>query len=389
MGLFDRKPRVNKAAEAAAAAAARSAAAAARPPPPFDTFRFNIACKCAKDRMELQKNKALNAIRKSERGVAELLRSDQNALARLQMQSIIREQLGVEALQLAAVYVELLRTRSRVVAITPMLDAAPPDVREAVINAAFADAHMDVKELREAVLALRAHFGPTLDTVLAGPDAPTDSLSRGVDNQLVLKLRAPVADSVLVTGRLVEVAAQYGVEWVPPVDGLHNASVADGGGRLPPPDYGSAPPGAPYGGGAGEGDPYGGGGGGGGGYAPPPPAPGGYGAPPAPGGYGVPPASGGYGAPPGPGGGYGAPPGPGGGYGAPPPPAPYGGDGGYGGGPPAPAGAPVAGPHTLYPGVAPPPPASAPMPPPPGGGGVPPPGVDLDDMMDRLAKLKR
>lgn len=249
MGLFDRKPRVDKAAEAAAAAAARAAAAAARGPPPFDTFRFNISCKCAKDRMELQKNKALNAIRKSERGVAELLRSDQNALARLQMQSIIREQLGVEALQLAAVYVELLRARSRVVAVSPTLDAAPPDVREAVINAAFADAHMDVKELREAVLALRAHFGTTLDTVLAGPDAPTDSLSRGVDNQLVLKLRAPVADSVLVTGRLVEVAAQYGVEWVPPVDGLHNASVADGGGHPPPPSYGSAPPGAPYGGG--------------------------------------------------------------------------------------------------------------------------------------------
>lgn len=381
MGLFDRKPRVDKAAEAAAAAAARAAAAAARGPPPFDTFRFNISCKCAKDRMELQKNKALNAIRKSERGVAELLRSDQNALARLQMQSIIREQLGVEALQLAAVYVELLRARSRVVAVSPTLDAAPPDVREAVINAAFADAHMDVKELREAVLALRAHFGTTLDTVLAGPDAPTDSLSRGVDNQLVLKLRAPVADSVLVTGRLVEVAAQYGVEWVPPVDGLYNASVADGGGHPPPPSYGSAPPGAPYGGG---GDSYGGSGGdggGGGGYAPAH-APGGYGAPPAPGGtYGAPPAPGGYGAPPAPGG-----------YGAPQPPAPYGGDGGGGGGyGVAPPPAPMAGPHTLYPGVAPPPPgASAPLPPPAGGGGAPPPaGGDLDDMMDRLAKLKR
>ncbi|GAB0496783.1 hypothetical protein MMPV_008099 [Pyropia vietnamensis] len=374
MGLFNRQPRVDKAAEAAAAAAARSAVAAARGPLPFDTFRFNISCKCAKDRMELQKNKALNSIRKSERGVAELLRTDQNALARLQMQSIIREQLGVEALQLAAVYVELLRARSRVVAVTPTLDAAPPDVREAVINAAFADAHMDVKELREAVTALRAHFGPVLDTVLAGPDAPIDSLSRGVDNQLVLKLRAPVADSVLVTGRLVEVAAQYGVEWVPPVDGLHNASVADGGAPPAPPSYGSAPPGggAPYGGGAGGGDPYGGGmGGGQGGYAPPP-APGGYGAPPVPGGYGAPPAPGGYGAPP--------------------PPAPYGADGGYGGGvPPAPAGAPMAGPQTLYPGVA-PPPASAPLPPPPGVagvGGAGPPAGDLDDMMDRLAKLKR
>jgi len=217
----------------------------------FDVIKFKVSLKSGVNRAQLQKNKHQNAVAAAERDIAEMLRNGKEGLARVRMESTLRDMIQDEAMDMLVVFAEMLHSRAGVLdqgarsappGTTMQLGALPQDTLESLASVAYAAPRLDNPELRKAVDEAKVLFGAhALDELARGEG----SSMRFINHRMRAKLDTSIPEGRVVLEHLKRVAAAHGVNWQPPAEfeDLQNASAA----HIPTHSYVQhAPPGAAF-----------------------------------------------------------------------------------------------------------------------------------------------
>jgi len=144
-----------------------------------------------------------------EREIAQLLKNDKTELARIKVESLIREDMIIQAFEILELFIELLHTR---MAMIKMQKTVPFDLKEAVCTIIYAAPRLDIPELHE----VRKQF-----IYKYGEGFSNDSMeNRGncVNPKIVHKLSACTPENYLVFDYLGNIAKKYNVDWCCPYE---------------------------------------------------------------------------------------------------------------------------------------------------------------------------
>ena len=233
-------------------------------PPQWESTRFNVHLKMAKNRIDIQRGKKENEIEATRNLIAGHLAANKEPLARIQADRVLRERVQLDAFDMVITFVNLLSDNNSVFKVQRDFDTAPTNIKEAVASVVYASGRLNVPELHVVTDMFRSHFGATVvDSLLRleGPHVPL------VNKILARFLEAGTPDGVRVLEELTNIAKEKQLDWIPPPEDID----LDRGpyGASDPSYYRPMPMMFPPGGGPG------------GPGVPPPPTggPGGYGAP--------------------------------------------------------------------------------------------------------------
>ncbi|KAJ2032148.1 Vacuolar protein sorting-associated protein ist1 [Coemansia sp. S610] len=175
--------------------------------PKFNISKFKVELKLASNRLRLLQGKKSSLNLRARREIAPLLEAGKSESAAIRVESIIREDLTIEALEMVELYCELLAARLGLIDQSRTLD---PGVSEAVHSLIYASTRVDVRELTMLREMLVAKYGKEM--VL-------EAMENGkglVNAKLVKKLSVGVPPESLVRVYLEEIASFYRVDWRPP-----------------------------------------------------------------------------------------------------------------------------------------------------------------------------
>ncbi|KAJ2847384.1 Vacuolar protein sorting-associated protein ist1, partial [Coemansia erecta] len=191
--------------------------------PSFSLSKFKVELKLSVNRLRLlqAKKNSLNA--KARREIATLLEAGKERSAYIRVESIIREDFNIEALEMVELYCELLSARAGLIDQSRTVD---PDISDAVWAIIYASTRAEVRELILLRDMLTSKFGA--DVVKSA----IDNAENQVDPKLVRKLSPKAPSQDLVVMYLKEIASVYRVSWRPAgeKDDDHDDDGTPGGG---------------------------------------------------------------------------------------------------------------------------------------------------------------
>lgn len=198
----------------------------------WDSTKFKIHLKMAKNRVDIQRGKKENEIEGLRRVIAQHLSAKKETLARIQGERVLRERMQIAAFDILDTLVEQLASQPSVFATERNFDATPPDIKESTASIIYASSRTNVPELKTVVDMLRAHFGPAVVDPLLRLEGPN---VKHVNNNLALSLQGGTPDGYLVLEELTRIAVEHNVAWIaPPEDHDLNGPGGPGGPGHPP-----------------------------------------------------------------------------------------------------------------------------------------------------------
>ncbi|KAJ2077725.1 Vacuolar protein sorting-associated protein ist1 [Coemansia sp. RSA 988] len=192
----------------------------------FPVNKFKVKLKLAINRLRFlqAKQESLNA--SARRDIAMLLKSGKVASATIRIESIIRDDLHIEAMEITELFCELLYARAGLVDQSQEVNVG---LSEAVSSVIYASTRIDVKELTRIRDMLAGRYGK--DVV----NNAMDNKDNSVNAKLLQKLSVEPPPENLVQMYLKEVAAAYHIRWVSRDDQDDDDSPGNGGIKEPAP----------------------------------------------------------------------------------------------------------------------------------------------------------
>ncbi|KAJ2833612.1 Vacuolar protein sorting-associated protein ist1 [Coemansia furcata] len=181
--------------------------------------------KLAISRLKLLQAKKSSLNLKARREIAPLLEAGKIESATIRVENIIREDLNVEALEMAELYCELLIARAGLIDQSRTVD---PGVSEAVHSLIYASARIEVRELSMLRDMLTAKYGKELVR------EAMDNAAGLANEKLVRKLSADTPLDSLIKMYLTEIASFYHVKWRPDGEDTDDDDDTPGGGLAEP-----------------------------------------------------------------------------------------------------------------------------------------------------------
>eukprot|EP01091_Cochliopodium_minus_P012395 TRINITY_DN3741_c0_g1_i1.p1 TRINITY_DN3741_c0_g1~~TRINITY_DN3741_c0_g1_i1.p1 ORF type:complete len:344 (-),score=96.54 TRINITY_DN3741_c0_g1_i1:611-1642(-) len=200
--------------------------------PKFDDNKCKTHLKLSIHRMNLLKNKKQNAIQMGERDIAQLLKSDKTELARIKVESLIREDMIIQAFEILELFIELLHTR---MAMLKMQKTVPFDLKEAVCTIIYAAPRLDIPELHEVRKQFIYKYGEGFSN-----DA-MENRGNCVNPKIVHKLSACTPENYLVFDYLGNIAKKYNVDWCCPYENEQHQPLIDNSTFMIPPSIHQPP----------------------------------------------------------------------------------------------------------------------------------------------------
>ncbi|KAJ2814072.1 Vacuolar protein sorting-associated protein ist1 [Coemansia furcata] len=192
---------------------------------PFNVTKFKVELKLAINRLKLLQAKKSSLNLKARREIAPLLEAGKIESATIRVENIIREDLNVEALEMAELYCELLIARAGLIDQSRTVD---PGVSEAVHSLIYASARVEVRELAMLRDMLTAKYGKELVR------EAMDNAAGLANEKLVRKLSADTPPDSLIKMYLTEIASFYHVKWRPDGEDTDDDDDTPGGGLAEP-----------------------------------------------------------------------------------------------------------------------------------------------------------
>ncbi|KAK9830637.1 hypothetical protein WJX81_008095 [Elliptochloris bilobata] len=199
----------------------------------FSSSKCKTQCKLCVGRIKLMRNKRLLQLKQMRKEVADLLRANKQENARIRVETVIRENLTLQAYEVLELFVELLAVRVHLI---EKSKERPQDMNEALGTLVYAAARIqDFPELLAIRAQLAAKYGKEFIT-----EASSDisCLKWNVNENMIrcLTVQPPSPEDKLAT--LSDIAQEYAVEW-----DAHAAAQE----MLPPPSAQPRYPGGPVG----------------------------------------------------------------------------------------------------------------------------------------------
>ncbi|KAJ2840450.1 Vacuolar protein sorting-associated protein ist1, partial [Coemansia sp. 'formosensis'] len=166
----------------------------------FRSYNHMVELKLAISRLKLLQAKKSSLNLKARREIAPLLEAGKIESATIRVENIIREDLNVEALEMAELYCELLIARAGLIDQSRTVD---PGVSEAVHSLIYASARVEVRELAMLRDMLTAKYGKELVR------EAMDNAAGLANEKLVRKLSADTPPDSLIKMYLTEIASFY------------------------------------------------------------------------------------------------------------------------------------------------------------------------------------
>ncbi|CAK0784450.1 hypothetical protein CVIRNUC_007654 [Coccomyxa viridis] len=219
----------------------------------FSSNKCKTQCKLCVGRIKLVRNKKQIMVKNMRKEIADLLRTSKQENARIRVETVIRENLLLQAFETLELFMELLAVRAQLVEKSKDM---PPDMIEALSSLVYSAQRLqDFPELIVIRAQLAGKYGKEY---LAEASSDLTCRKWRVNENLIrcLSIEAPPPEEKLAT--LSDIAQEYGVEW-----DAHGAASE----MLPPgahPGFADGP--GSHGGPGQWGGPAGPGGSGGGGY---------------------------------------------------------------------------------------------------------------------------
>ncbi|KAJ4833382.1 hypothetical protein Tsubulata_032957 [Turnera subulata] len=172
--------------------------------PGFNSSKCKTAAKMAVARIKLLRNKREAVVRQMRRDIASLLKSGQDATARIRVEHVIREQNVLAANEFIELFCDLIVARITIIA---KQRACPADLKKGIASLIFA--YPRCSEIPE-LLALRKIFEKKYgrDFVSAAVDLRRNA---GVKSHDKLSVRTPSGEVKLKV--MKEIAKEYQIEW--------------------------------------------------------------------------------------------------------------------------------------------------------------------------------
>lgn len=182
---------------------------------PWDATKFKIQLKMGKNRVEIQRGKKDNEIEGLCRVIAQHLATNKVTLARIQAERVLRERSQIRALDVIETMIELLANSKNVFSMHRTFDTLPGDVKEATASVIYAANILSVPELLTVVDMLRMHLGPGIVDPIGKLEGPYIT---HINKILATSLDGGTPDGYLIVEQLTRIAAENGVEWIPPAE---------------------------------------------------------------------------------------------------------------------------------------------------------------------------
>lgn len=178
--------------------------------PAWDVKAFVLLLKLAMKRIEIQNTKRQNAIVKTRRVVAEYLSAQNEVLARIQGEKLLRDTAMIQASDIVLSHIRVLVANCKILELERKFPSLTIDLQESIAAIAFAGARLNVPELNTVLEKLRNHFGADCVDAIARCEGPH---ALCIDRRLVRKLDVRSSDEQVVEEELCNVAAQFNVQW--------------------------------------------------------------------------------------------------------------------------------------------------------------------------------
>mmetsp|Transcript_11288 Transcript_11288/g.20407 ORF Transcript_11288/g.20407 Transcript_11288/m.20407 type:complete len:337 (-) Transcript_11288:855-1865(-) len=206
---------------------APSSSLASQPAPPeFDSLKLKVQLKSANNRIGLQKNKMQNSLLAQEREIASLLDTKQQALARIKMESNLRDHSQQEALDMLSVFIELLISRLNLLVNykSQNIQQLPPELLESLSSVVYATPRVDIPELNSVCDQLKLLFGPHVIDEISRGDGPN---CQYINHRMRAAFGSSLPEKRVVLEHLKRIAVTYQVDWKAPAEYeyLQNPSV--------------------------------------------------------------------------------------------------------------------------------------------------------------------
>ncbi|KAJ2795152.1 Vacuolar protein sorting-associated protein ist1 [Coemansia guatemalensis] len=192
----------------------------------FPVSKFKVKLKLAINRLRFLQAKQESLNTAARRDIAMLLKGGKVASATIRIESIIRDDLHIEAMEITELFCELLYARAGLV---DQSQEVNPGLSEAVSSVIYASTRIDVKELTRIREMLAGRYGK--DVV----NNAMDNKDKQVNTKLLQKLSVEPPPEKLVRMYLKEVAAAYHIRWVSHDDQDDDDSPGNGGIKEPAP----------------------------------------------------------------------------------------------------------------------------------------------------------
>jgi hypothetical protein len=177
----------------------------------FDPVKVKANTRMAITRIRMQQNKTINSVKVQRKQLAELLMMGKYDAARVKVESLIREDLSIEGLEVLSLFADLLASRVSVIAAAKReggSSGCPSEMKEAVTSVIWAAARLDtIPELQSVRNALHAKFG----TEFVETAAVNGEFS--VNEKVLQKLGIQTPTNVHCIEYLKSIAADYGIEF--------------------------------------------------------------------------------------------------------------------------------------------------------------------------------
>ncbi|ESN90304.1 hypothetical protein HELRODRAFT_122553, partial [Helobdella robusta] len=173
--------------------------------PNYEKLSANL--RLAINRLKLLEKKKTEIAIKSRKEIADFIRNGKIERARIRVESIIREDLTVEAMEMVEMYCDLLLSRMAQIKSTNNLDDG---IEQPVANLLWATAKLsEVRELNVISSQLEKKYGKTFK------QACCSDLFGTINKSLIKKLSVEPPSRLLVEKYLEEVARSYNVPYTP------------------------------------------------------------------------------------------------------------------------------------------------------------------------------
>ena len=170
----------------------------------FDPVKLKAMVKMAMTRVKMVQQKTLNSVKVQRKQLAELIAIGKFESARVKVESVIREDVSLEGLEVLSLFCDLIAQRA---ASMIAMKSCPPELKEAVTSALWASTHIDsVPELVNVRKQFMAKFGK--EFVEMASNNSEFSVNQKVLDRLGLKI--PTADACVEY--LAAICEEFGLE---------------------------------------------------------------------------------------------------------------------------------------------------------------------------------
>jgi hypothetical protein len=179
----------------------------------FDESKLKLKLKLAEARIELLKNKKTNQIKKQKLEIANLLReNNQEELARIRTEHIVREDFNIEVLGILGLLCALVKERTKLLEASPSI---PYDMKESCVTLVYAaDRVTDIPELIDIKQQLMLKYKKELTSWMLTEEKTKENVNERVFEKLSVK----PPNAFIVTQYMKHIAEENNVPWSPSDD---------------------------------------------------------------------------------------------------------------------------------------------------------------------------